>query len=55
VAQDSDDHRHRCLLRVRRQRPCNRRAAEQSDEVASFHLIEVLSVAASGEVRDNNG
>jgi hypothetical protein len=25
------------LLRARRERPCNRRTAEQRDEVASFH------------------
>ena len=30
------DHRHRRLLRARRERPC--RAAEQSDELASLHI-----------------
>src|SRR5262249_22226302 len=33
------DHRHRRLLRVRRKRPRCRRAAEQRDELASFHSI----------------
>jgi hypothetical protein len=33
------DHRHRCLLRVRRERPRGRRAAEQRDELAPVHLI----------------
>jgi hypothetical protein len=28
------DHRHRCLLRARRERPRGRRTAEQCDEVA---------------------
>jgi hypothetical protein len=30
------DHRHRCLLRVRRERPC-RRSTQQGDELASSH------------------
>jgi len=33
------------LLRVRRERPRRRRAAEKRDEVASFHLLELYSVA----------
>jgi hypothetical protein len=32
----SPDHRHRGLLRIRRERP-RRRAAEQPDELAPFH------------------
>src|SRR5262249_28077086 len=31
------DHRHRRLLRARRERPRHRRAAEQCDELAPFH------------------
>ena len=31
---EEPDHRHRRLLRPRRQRPCRRRAAEQRDELA---------------------
>jgi hypothetical protein len=31
------DHRHRRLLRARRERPRDRRAADQRDEVAPFH------------------
>jgi len=31
------DHRHRRLLRARRERPCGRRAAEERDEFAPFH------------------
>jgi hypothetical protein len=34
------------LLRVRRDRPCGRRAAEQGDEAAPFQLIEFRQVAA---------
>jgi hypothetical protein len=33
------DHRHRRLLRARRERPCDRRAAESQDELAAFHSI----------------
>jgi hypothetical protein len=32
------DHRHRRLLRVRRERPSRRRAAEQRDELAPLHV-----------------
>jgi hypothetical protein len=35
------------LLRVRRERPRGRRTAEQRDELAAFHLIEVHSVPVS--------
>src|SRR2546422_10606210 len=37
-------HRHRALLRARRQRPRRRRSAEQRDELATFQLIELHSV-----------
>jgi hypothetical protein len=33
------DHRHRRLLRTRRERPCGRHAAEQRDELAPLHSI----------------
>src|SRR5262249_6892207 len=33
------DHRHRWLLRARRERPRSRRAAEQRDELAARHSI----------------
>ena len=33
------NHRHRRLLRARRERPRDRRAAEQRDELAPFHSI----------------
>jgi hypothetical protein len=36
---DEPNHRHCRLLRARRERPRRRRAAEQRDEIASFHLI----------------
>src|SRR6516165_11344382 len=36
---DKSDHRHRRLLRARRERPCCRRAAEQRYESAPFHSI----------------
>jgi hypothetical protein len=32
------DHRHRRLLRARRERPRRRRAAKQRDELASSHV-----------------
>src|SRR5262245_13108971 len=35
-AAEEPDHRHRRLLRARRERP-NRRAVEQRDELAPFH------------------
>ena len=35
------DHRHRRLLRARRERPRGRRAAEQRDELAPFYLTEL--------------
>src|SRR5262249_1921071 len=38
------DHRHRRLLRARRERPCRRSAAEQRDELAAVQLIELHSV-----------
>ena len=37
-AADEADHRHRRLLRARRERPRRRRAAEQRDELASPHI-----------------
>ena len=35
---DETDHRHRCLLRPRRERPRGRRTAEQGGELATPHL-----------------
>src|SRR5215831_3502260 len=32
------DHCHRRLLRTRAERPCSRRAAQQRDEIAAFHV-----------------
>jgi hypothetical protein len=32
------DHRHRWLLRFRRERPCRYRASEQRDELAPLHV-----------------
>jgi len=37
----------RRLLRPRSNRPCDRPAAEQRDELASFQLIELHSIPAS--------
>jgi hypothetical protein len=47
------DHRHRRLLRARRKRPCDDRAAEKRDEVATFHSITSSAVTSSlsGTVR----
>src|SRR5947208_3442132 len=36
---DKPDHRHRWLLRARRERPRDRRAAEQRDELSPPHSI----------------
>src|SRR5262249_11993010 len=36
---EEPDHRHRRLLRVRRERPRGRRAADERDELAAFHSI----------------
>src|SRR5262245_56172614 len=44
---EKPDHRHGRLLRVCRERPRRRRAAEQRDELASFQLIELHSMSAS--------
>src|SRR5262245_16470768 len=41
------DHRHRRLLRARRQRPCRRRAAEQRDELAASNHSITWSARAS--------
>src|SRR5262249_20615905 len=48
------NHRHRGLLRARRERPC-RRAAEQRDESPPFHSITSSARASSvsGTVRPN--
>jgi hypothetical protein len=38
-ASEKSDHRHRRLLRARRQRLRSRRAAEKRDEFAASHLL----------------
>ena len=43
---EEPNHRH-CLLRTRRERPRDGRAAEQRDELAAPQLIELHSVPAS--------
>src|SRR5262249_17428961 len=45
-AAEEPDHRHRWLLRARRERPCGR-AAEQRDERATFHSITSSASASS--------
>src|SRR5215467_14148969 len=48
------NHRHRRLLRLRRERPRRRRAAEQRDELTPFHYSITSSARAcsvSGTVR----
>src|SRR5262249_25061015 len=40
------DHRYRCLLRARRERP-RRRAAEERDEIAPHHSITSSARASS--------
>src|SRR5262245_17734252 len=46
-ASKKPDHRHRHLLRARRQRPCCRRTAEQRDEVAAADHSITSSAQAS--------
>src|SRR5262249_19146706 len=46
LAVEKSDYRHRGLLRPRRERP-RRRAAEQRDEVPSFHSITSSARASS--------
>src|SRR3981081_2099004 len=46
-AAEQTNHRHRQLLRARSERPCNRRAADERDELAPFQLIELHSIPAS--------
>jgi hypothetical protein len=41
---DDRDHRHRCLLRLRRERPCGR-AANQCDEFPTMGLPSGLGIA----------
>jgi hypothetical protein len=43
---EKPDHRHRGLLRARRERPRSH-AAEQRDELAPFQMIELHSIPAS--------
>src|SRR5262249_32953416 len=42
------DHRHRRLLRPRRERPSGCGATKQRDELASFHSITASARASSG-------
>src|SRR6516165_11125034 len=44
---DEADHRHRLLLRARRERPSCRYAAEQRDELAPLHSITSSAIASS--------
>src|SRR5262249_20095591 len=44
---DEPDDRRRRLLRARRERPCDRRPAEQRDELATFQLTEPHSLPSS--------
>src|ERR1700756_4000283 len=50
---EESDHRHRRLLRARRERPCGRSATEQRDELAASHSITSSARARSvgGAVR----
>src|SRR5262245_31012142 len=44
-------HRHRCLLRARRERPCRRRTAGQRDELAPLHSITSSARASTEDGR----
>src|SRR5262249_59725651 len=48
---DKPDHRHRWLLRPRRERPRGRCAAEERDEVATSHSITSSARPDSGSGR----
>src|SRR5262249_27067794 len=50
---DECDHRHLRLLRARRERPCDRRAAEKGDELAALHSTtsSAATRSVSGTVR----
>src|SRR5262245_49656177 len=48
---DTADHRHRRLLRARRERPRDRPAAEERDELATFQLIELHHKCRQPEAR----
>jgi hypothetical protein len=50
VPKQRRDDGHRRLLRARRERARNRRAAEQRDELAPFQLIELHSVPSQGRI-----
>jgi hypothetical protein len=49
---EGSDHRHRRLLRTRREGPRRRCAAEQRYEIASFQLIELHSVPSQGRIAE---
>src|SRR5262245_33397286 len=49
---EKPDHRHRRLLRPRRNRPSSRRAAVQRDEVAARHSIPSLARAMNASDKD---
>src|SRR5262249_54283591 len=46
------DHRQLRLLRARRERPRRRRAAEQRDELAAFHLHSITSSASKSRLSE---
>src|SRR5262249_30217406 len=46
-ATEEPDHVYHRLLRVRRERPCDRRTAKQRDETASMYLIECHPIPMS--------
>src|SRR5262249_40068946 len=53
-AVEEPDHRRRRLLRARRERPSDRRAADERDEVAAFDL-RVHSITSSARSRNASG
>jgi hypothetical protein len=46
-AVEESNHRHRRLLRARRQRPRSRSAADKRDELAPFHSITSSAMAST--------
>ena len=54
-AVEEPDHRHRRLLRPRRQRPRRRRAAEEGDELAASHRCSYHSITSSVMASSDGG
>ena len=52
TAAEEPNHRHRLLLRARRQRP-SRRATQKRDELAAPHVLPLSFYSSGGSVRSH--